>query len=70
MIESMNNTLVKNITVGSFPEHILFNPSNKKIYVANVISNTISVIDGDANAVTNEVEVGNDPGDFSNCISN
>ena len=43
---------------------MLFNPDNKNIYVANVISNSISVIDSNVNEVTNDIEVGINPVDL------
>src|SRR5918996_600781 len=64
VIETDNNTVIKNVTVGSFPEQMLFNPTNNDIDVANVISNSISVIDSNVNEVTNEIEVGIDPIDL------
>ncbi|MGE5661750.1 MAG: YncE family protein [Ignavibacteriales bacterium] len=56
VIETNNNTVIKNVTVGSFPEQLLFNANNKNIYVANVISNSISVID--SNIIGNFIQSG------------
>ena len=64
VIETVNNTVIKNVTVGSFPEQLLFNPVNNDVYVVNVISNSISVIDNNVNEVTNDIEVGIDPVDL------
>src|SRR5829696_6988976 len=48
------------IPVGEFPQALIFNPSNNNIYVANAISNTVSVIDS-TNMTANEIEVGSNP---------
>jgi len=39
-----NNNVVDNVIVGNKPRDVEFNPSNNNIYVANSISNTVSVI--------------------------
>ena len=38
------DSVIKTITVGSSPHGVAFNPSNNDMYVANVNSNTVSVI--------------------------
>src|SRR5215207_9445767 len=62
VIDSTNNTVIRNITVGSSPGPLVFNPSNNYIYVANAISNTISVIDSTNNTVIRNITVGSSPG--------
>jgi len=41
----MADSVLTNITVGNGPEQMLYDPSNGYIYVANTMSNSISVID-------------------------
>jgi YVTN family beta-propeller protein len=67
---ALADSVIATISVGKFPQAIIFNPSNNNIYVANVISNTVSVIDSDINEVTDEVDVGYDPGDLEYNPSN
>jgi YVTN family beta-propeller protein len=50
--------IVANITVGNDPTGIVVNPISNKIYVTNYNSNTLSVIDGDTNAVVKTINVG------------
>ena len=61
MIDSANNTVIKNITVGGSPGPLKFNPSNNYTYVVNSVSNNISVIDSSTDMVTNGVNVGSNP---------
>ena len=57
----VQNTIIKNISVGKKPYDITINPNTSIIYVSNSKSNTISVIDGKTNSVTATVPVGNSP---------
>ncbi|MFZ0556323.1 MAG: hypothetical protein WBL68_17925 [Nitrososphaeraceae archaeon] len=43
--------------VGEFPQALEYNPFNNDIYVANVISNTISVIYSSNNMMDRNIEV-------------
>src|SRR5688572_26432703 len=61
VIDSTNNTVIKNITVGGSSGPLKFNPSNNSTYVVNLVSNNISVIDSSTNKVTNDVKVGSNP---------
>jgi YVTN family beta-propeller protein len=45
------DSVSKTITVGTGPYGDLFNPNNGYVYVANVASNSVSVIDGSTNTV-------------------
>ena len=45
------DSVTKTITVGTGPYGDLFDPDNGHIYVANVASNSVSVIDGSTNTV-------------------
>ena len=61
------------IPSGSFPVGIEINPITNKLYVANQLSNTISVIDIEKSKVEANIDVGNSPYDveinpFSNRI--
>src|SRR5215217_2878510 len=58
---TLGESVIAVIPVGEFPQALAFNPSNNYIYVANRISNTISVIDSSTGMVTNEVDVGSNP---------
>ena len=58
---SMNQSATKitaTIGVGSGPEDMLYDPTNGYIYVANTMSNTISVINPVTNSVVGNVTVG------------
>jgi YVTN family beta-propeller protein len=49
------------IAVGDNPAQIAVNPVTNRIYVANLTDNTVSVIDGNSNTVTDTVSVGSVP---------
>jgi len=51
VIESSNNTIVKNIPVGKVPRDIFVDDINGVIYVANTGSNAVSVINSTSNEV-------------------
>ena len=53
-------TLLTNVTVGSYPVAIAVNASSNKIYVVNQRSNNVTAIDGASN-LTSTVPVGNYP---------
>jgi YVTN family beta-propeller protein len=61
VIDSTNNTLLKNVVVGSEPVALEFNPSNNNIYAANVVSNSVSMIENTNNTVTDNVNVSSLP---------
>ena len=48
-------------TSGSAPRDIAFNPYNGFMYVANGVSNTVSVIDSATNTVIDTIPVGTQP---------
>jgi YVTN family beta-propeller protein len=50
------DSVIKTITVGTGPYGDLFDPANGNIYVANVGSNSVSVIDGSTNTVIATVQ--------------
>ncbi|MGC8614923.1 MAG: PKD domain-containing protein [Thermoprotei archaeon] len=52
---------IANITVGSGPEHMVYDPSNGYIYVANTMSDSVSVIDPASNSVIKNIDVGRLP---------
>ncbi|MGH9494132.1 MAG: hypothetical protein ACRD3B_03975 [Candidatus Sulfotelmatobacter sp.] len=52
------------IPVGTVPGRIAVNQSTNRIYVANLNSNNVSVIDGESNTVIATVSVGNGPSDI------
>jgi YVTN family beta-propeller protein len=45
------DSVIKTIIVGTGPYRDLFDPANGYVYVANVASNSVSVIDGSTNMV-------------------
>jgi YVTN family beta-propeller protein len=53
--------LIENIIVGSNPSAIAENWKTKKLYVANIDTDTVSVIDTKRNIVTKDIGVGTDP---------
>ncbi|MBM4065868.1 MAG: hypothetical protein FJ266_09555 [Planctomycetes bacterium] len=54
-------TVISTISVGINPYGVGVNSSTNRIYVANVSSNTVSVIDGADNTVLSTISVGNGP---------
>ena len=52
---------LSNISVGNSPVGIAVNPSSNWIYVANINSGTVSVMDGITNKVTDTITVGKAP---------
>ena len=58
VIETANNTVIKNIAVGASPHALVFNPSNNNFYVTNRDSGTVSVIETANNTVIKNVTVG------------
>ena len=53
--------MIKTIPVGDVPWTIVYNPWVKDIYVSNVDSDTVSVIDGGTNTVIKTIPVGDSP---------
>ena len=51
IIDTINNTVVKNLFTGSFPRGVAYDPANSYIYVSNEGSSNVSVI----NPVTNKI---------------
>jgi YVTN family beta-propeller protein len=52
---------VVTIPVGTVPKFVAVNQTTNRVYVSNLVSNTVSVIDGDANTVIATVAVGTAP---------
>lgn len=55
------DNVISTISVEKYPQAILFNPANNNIYVANVVSNSVSIIDGINNDVSETLNVNNVP---------
>ena len=55
------NTVIANIAVGNNPNGVVVSPDSSTVYVANYLSNTVSVIDAQTNTVTNSISVGTAP---------
>ncbi|HEY1679834.1 MAG TPA: hypothetical protein VGG04_19110 [Candidatus Sulfotelmatobacter sp.] len=59
------------IPVGTVPERVAVNQITNRIYVANLNSNNVSVIDGNSDTVIATVSVGNGPSDIGiNTVTN
>ena len=56
--------------MGNDPNDLEYNPSNKYVYVANLDSHDVSVINGNTNAVINTIDVGDYPHDLEYNPSN
>jgi YVTN family beta-propeller protein len=61
VIDTVTNTVVATVPVGSFPAGVAVNPAGAFAYVANGSSNTVSVIDTVTNTVVATVPVGSFP---------
>jgi len=61
VINGATNTVIANITVGSWPAWVAYDPSNGYLYVADSGSNTVSVISGKTNTVIANITVGQGP---------
>ena len=55
---STSNSTVKLITVGNDPDALLYDPSNKDVYVANYDTNTVSEINSSSNSVIATISTG------------
>ena len=55
------SNVISTVDVGQRPSALAFNPSNDKIYVANILSDDVSVIESSTNTVISTVEVGDGP---------
>ena len=51
------------ISVGSMPDGVAYDSSRGEVFVANTLSNTISVVSGRTNRVVATVAAGNSPDD-------
>ena len=58
---SWAQSVIKTIDVGNGPLDIEYNPFNKYIYVANGLSDDVSVIDGATNKIIKTIDVGDKP---------
>ena len=57
----LNSTLLSNVEVGTEPVDLLFNPANNNMYVANVVSNSVTVLDSTNNTVADTINVNSLP---------
>ncbi len=57
----MSVSVIATVPVGTSPFKIAVNSATNRIYVANQISNTVSVIDGATKTVVATVPVGGNP---------
>jgi YVTN family beta-propeller protein len=73
VIDGRTNSVVTNVSVGSYPQGIAFDSSNGFIYVSNGNSSYVSVIDGNSNKVTDNITVEGEPSSMAydpsdNCV--
>ena len=61
MIDGLNSTILSNVVVGTEPVDLLFNPSNNDMYVANVVSNSVSILESGNNTVIGTINVNSLP---------
>jgi YVTN family beta-propeller protein len=57
----LGDSVISSISVGIFPQALIFNPSNNNIYVANRDSETVSVIDSTNTTLIKDIPVGMSP---------
>lgn len=57
----LTNTVVANTTVGNFPAAGVITPDNSRLYTANQLVNTVSVVDTNTNTVTATIDVASFP---------
>ena len=55
------NTVIANISVGNLPGGVVVSPDSNTVYVANFLSNTVSVIDAQTNTKKESISVGTAP---------
>ncbi|MBX7221842.1 MAG: hypothetical protein K1Y36_17955 [Blastocatellia bacterium] len=60
-VRSDTNTKVREIPVGKEPQSLAFNADNSKVYVANAVDGTVSVISTSTFTVTKTIPVGVEP---------
>ena len=60
-INSTTNTIITSIPVGICPSGIAVSPNGEYVYIANLVSNTTSVISTATNTVVATINVGNNP---------
>jgi uncharacterized repeat protein (TIGR01451 family) len=61
IINTVNNTVITTVNVGTAPYGVAFSPDKTKVYITNHGSGTVSVIDTLTNNVTNTINVGSSP---------
>jgi YVTN family beta-propeller protein len=57
----LNSILLSNVEVGTEPVDLLFNPANNNMYVANVVSNSVTIINSTNNTVADTIGVNSLP---------
>ncbi|MGH3671038.1 MAG: YncE family protein [Pseudonocardiaceae bacterium] len=61
VIDTLSNTVIATIPVGSCPEGVAVTPDGRHVYVPNFASNSVSVIDTANDTVADTIPVGGDP---------
>jgi YVTN family beta-propeller protein len=59
--KALGESVIAVTPVGEFPHALEFNPSNNNIYVANIVSNSVSMIESMNNTVGGTVNVSSLP---------
>jgi len=61
VLDTVTNTVIATVAVGSNPGFVAVNPAGTRVYVTNSSDSTVSVLDTATNTVTATVPVGSDP---------
>ena len=61
VFDATTYTLISTIEVGQMPAEVTFSDDGKKVFVANGMSNTVTVIDAFTKKVIETIKVGNNP---------
>ena len=59
------NTVIANVNVGDNPSGVVVSPDNQSVYIANFLSNTVSIINAQTNTVENTISVGTAPDELA-----
>jgi len=64
VIDGATNGVIATVAVGDGPYALCYNPTNNKVYCANMSSANVTVVDGATNGVITTIPVGREPFDF------
>lgn len=57
VVDTINRVKITDVAVGDLPQGVVVTPDGKKVYVSNMGSNSISVIDTASNTVTSTIDL-------------